>query len=83
MPVLLEYTGRLGIDRVFISTGLELATHATPEQLRQQNDEVLSALSHHHDRAFGLCYVSGQHVDASLHEIDRCLVASRLRLRLR
>jgi predicted TIM-barrel fold metal-dependent hydrolase len=73
MPVLLEYAARVGIERVFISMGLELATHPTPEQLRRQNDDVLAALSHHHDMAFGLCYVSGQHVEASLREIDRCV----------
>ena len=53
--------------------GLNLATHPTPEQLRQQNDEVIAALAHYHDRAFGLCYVSGQHVEASLRELDRCI----------
>jgi predicted TIM-barrel fold metal-dependent hydrolase len=73
MPVLLDYAARVGIDRVCISMGLVLATHATPEELRQQNDQVLAALAHHHDRAFGLCYVSGEHVEASLRELDRCI----------
>ena len=35
------------------------------------NDQVLQALSHWHDRAFGFVYVSLQHVAASLREIDR------------
>jgi predicted TIM-barrel fold metal-dependent hydrolase len=73
MPVLLEYAARVGIDRVFISMGLVLATHPTADQLRLQNDHVSAALAHHHDRAFGLCYASGEHVDASLRELDRSI----------
>src|SRR5205823_6122015 len=33
----------------------------------------LKALAHYHDRAFGFVYVSGNHPDASLREIDRCV----------
>ena len=44
ITVLLEYAARLGIERLCISMGLNLATHPTPEQLRQQNDEVIAAL---------------------------------------
>jgi predicted TIM-barrel fold metal-dependent hydrolase len=73
ITALLDYAARLGIERLCISMGLNLATHPTPEQLRQQNDEVIAALAHYHDRAFGLCYVSGQHVEASLRELDRCI----------
>src|SRR5258708_33060764 len=47
--------------------------HPTPEKLRQENDQVLQALQHYHDRAFGFVYVSGEHVEASLAEIDRCV----------
>jgi predicted TIM-barrel fold metal-dependent hydrolase len=73
MAALLAYAARLGIERVCVSMGLSLATHPTPDQLRQQNDEVLAALAHGHDRAFGFCYASGEHVEASLREIDRCI----------
>jgi predicted TIM-barrel fold metal-dependent hydrolase len=73
MVALLGYASRLGIERVCLSMGLRLLTHPTPDDLRRQNDEVLAALSHHHDRAFGFCYASGEHVEASLREIDRCV----------
>ena len=53
MATLLSYADRMGIERVCISMGLNLVTHPTPDQLRQQNDEVLAALAGHHDRAFG------------------------------
>jgi predicted TIM-barrel fold metal-dependent hydrolase len=73
MASLVSYATRLGIERVFISMGMNLTVHPTAEQLRQQNDEVLAALSHHHDRAFGLCYAAGNQPEASLREIDRCI----------
>jgi len=73
MRELLRYAGRLGISRVCVFMGIGLLRNPTAEQLRQQNDQVLQALAHYHDRAFGLCYVSPEHVEASLREIDRCV----------
>jgi len=54
--------------------GMSWSQRPTPDELTKQNDEVLAALAHYHDRAFGFCYVSGEHVEASLREIDRCIV---------
>jgi hypothetical protein len=34
---------------------------------------VLQAIAHWHDRVFGFAYVSGEHVEASLAEIERCV----------
>ncbi|MBI3462426.1 MAG: amidohydrolase family protein [Planctomycetes bacterium] len=45
----------------------------TPERLREENDQVLRAIAHWHDRAFGFTYVSGEHPQASVQEIDRCI----------
>src|SRR3954463_404859 len=73
MATLLSYADRMGIERVCVSMGMNFLTHPTPDQLRQQNDEVLVALAHHPDRALGLCYASGEHVEASVREIDRCI----------
>jgi predicted TIM-barrel fold metal-dependent hydrolase len=73
MVTFLSYAARLGINRVFMSMGLRLTTHPTPDDLRRQNDEVLAAIAHHHDRAFGLCYASGAEPEASVREIDRCI----------
>ena len=39
----------------------------------RENDEVLQAIAHWQDRVFGFAYVSGEQVDASLREIDRCV----------
>ena len=45
----------------------------TPERLRKENDQVLEALARFPDRLFGFAYVSGEHPEASLAEIDRCV----------
>lgn len=71
MTTLLEYASRLEIERICIYMGLQLLQHPTAPEMKQQNDEVISALAHYHDRAFGFCYVSGEHVEESLAEIDR------------
>ncbi len=70
---LIEYADRMGVERMVFFMGLQWSHEPTPDDLRQQNDEVLQAISHWHDRAFGFAYVSPQHVDASLTEIERCI----------
>ncbi|MCA9077966.1 MAG: amidohydrolase family protein [Planctomycetaceae bacterium] len=70
---LIEYADRMGVERLVFFMGLKWSHEPTPDDLRQQNDEVLQAISHWHDRAFGFAYVSPQHVEASLAEIERCI----------
>lgn len=73
MSHLVRLADRMGIQRVMVYMGVPFLTDPKPEQLRQQNDQVLQALMHWHDRAFGFVYVSGNHPDVSLREIDRCI----------
>ena len=73
MANLIRFADRMGINRVCLFMGYPFLMDPTPEQLRQQNDQVLQALAHFHDRAFGFVYVSGKHPQASLREIDRCV----------
>jgi len=73
MAELVRYADRMGIERMCVFMGWPLTQHPSPERLREENDQVLEALEHWHDRAFGFCYVSGEHVEASLREIDRCV----------
>lgn len=73
MARLLEYADRFQIDKLCVYMGLSWSLNPSPEDLRKQNDEVLQALQHWNDRAFGFAYVSGEHVEASLKEIDRCI----------
>ena len=73
MANLIRFADRMGIERVVVFMGYPFATDPTAEELRVQNDQVLQALSHWHDRAFGFAYVSPKHVNTSLAEIDRCV----------
>ena len=73
MARLMEFAGRMGIDRVCLYMGLNFDYNPTPEVLREQNDQVLQALSHWHHRAFGFVYLNPNHLEFSLREFDRCV----------
>lgn len=70
---LLRYADRVGIERLCVYMGLKFIQDPTPEELRQQNDDVLKALAKHSDRAFGFVYLSAKHIDHSLSELERCV----------
>lgn len=70
---LMKYADRMGVDRLVFFMGMSWSRNPSPDVLRTQNDEVLQAISHWHDRTFGFAYVSPQHVEASLDEIQRCV----------
>jgi predicted TIM-barrel fold metal-dependent hydrolase len=73
MAGLIRYADRMGIARLCVYMGMRFSYDPSPEDFRRQNDEVLQALSHWHDRAFGFVYVNPKHVPESLAEIDRCV----------
>lgn len=73
MANLVRYADRMGIERMCIYMSYPFLEDPTPDQLRQQNDDVLQALSHWHHRAFGFVYLSPKHLDFSLKEFDRCV----------
>lgn len=73
MANLVRFADRLGIDRLCIFMGYPFLESPTPEQLREQNDQVLAALHDFSDRAFGFVYLSPQHLKISLEEFDRCV----------
>jgi predicted TIM-barrel fold metal-dependent hydrolase len=73
MARFIELANRMGIERLCIYMGEHWSHDPSPEDMRQQNDDVLQALSHWHHRAFGFVYLNPKHVEASLAEIDRCI----------
>jgi predicted TIM-barrel fold metal-dependent hydrolase len=73
MAALVARADRMGIECLIVFMGYPLDQDPSPDSLRRQNDQVLQALSHWHHRAFGFCYVSPNQVEASLHEMDRCI----------
>jgi uncharacterized protein len=70
---LIKFADRVGIERVCVFMGYPFLYEPTPTQIREQNDQVLQAISHWHHRAFAFVYLSPQHVDFSLQEFDRCV----------
>jgi uncharacterized protein len=70
---LLGYADRLGIERLCVFMGMNWSQDPTPEDMRKQNDEVLAALEPWHHRAFGFVYLTPNHLEASLAELDRCV----------
>jgi hypothetical protein len=70
---ILAFADRMGIERVCVSMGMTWANDPTPDELCQQNDDVLRAVKHFPDRAFGFVYLSPKHVGISLVEIERCV----------
>lgn len=73
MANLVRFADRMNIDRLCIYMGYPFLEAPTPEQLREQNDQVLRALHDFSDRAFGFVYLSPQHLEFSLQEFDRCV----------
>lgn len=70
---LIAFADRLGIERICVFMGMKWSYDPTPEDMRQQNDEVLEALQRWPDRAFGFVYLTPNHVEESLAELDRCV----------
>lgn len=73
MAKLIEYADRMQIERIVVFMGWPWSTDPSPDEFRRQNDQVIQAISHWHDRAFGFAYLNPKHVDESLAEIDRCI----------
>jgi len=70
---LLEFADRMGIARVCVYMGMKWSYDPSPEDMRQQNDEVLAAIARCPDRAFGFVYLNPKHPRASLDELQRCV----------
>jgi len=70
---LLRYADRMGIERLCVYMGLRFLQNPTPEQLIQQNDEVLRTLAAFPDRLFGFVYLSAEHIETSRAELERCV----------
>ena len=70
---LIQYADRMGIDRLILSLGYPLLEDPSPQQLREENDQVLRALQHWPDRTLGFVYLNPNHLEFSLQEFDRCV----------
>jgi len=70
---LIRFGDRMGIERFVIFMGFPFYADPTPEQLREQNDQVLRAMREFPQRVFGFVYLNPNHVAFSLREFDRCV----------
>lgn len=70
---LVEVADRMGIARLCVYMGMKWSHDPTPDDFRKQNDEVLTAIKKHADRAFGFVYINPKHPRESLDEINRCI----------
>jgi hypothetical protein len=73
MAQIIEFADRMGIERLCVYMGMPWSRDPSPAKLREENDQVLQALSHWHHRAFGFVYLNPKHVEASLAELERCV----------
>ncbi|MFA5191354.1 MAG: amidohydrolase family protein [Verrucomicrobiia bacterium] len=70
---LLEYADRMGIARLCVFLGMKWNYDPSPEDMRQQNDDVLRAVKRFPNRAFGFVYLNPKQTQASLDELNRCV----------
>jgi hypothetical protein len=73
MTEMIRFADRMGISRMCVFMGYPFETDPSPEKLREQNNQVLQAIGHWPDRAFGFVYLNPHHVQASLDELNRCV----------
>jgi predicted TIM-barrel fold metal-dependent hydrolase len=73
MAYLIRFMDRMRIERVMLSLGYTLIEDPSPQQLREQNDQVMRAIEHWPDRALGFVYLNPNHLAFSLEEFDRCV----------
>jgi len=73
MAQLVRLMDRMRIERVMLHLGYPIAEDPAPQQLREQNDQVMRAVRHRPDRACGFVYLNPNHLDFSLQEFDRCV----------
>lgn len=70
---LLKYADRMGIDRLIVFLGFSRMPSPSPQQFREDNDEVLRVLEAAPDRLLGFVYLNPNYVEESLRELDRCV----------
>ncbi|MBI3919941.1 MAG: amidohydrolase [Armatimonadetes bacterium] len=79
---MIEAADRLGIEKMCCSIPITGGRLATPEEVHAANDGVLAAMRQWPDRILGYCFVMPGYRDESLAEIDRCLDAGMIGIKL-
>lgn len=79
---LVEAAQILGIEKLFCSRPITGGVMAEIADVRSVNDSVIAAMKRYPDQIFGFCFVQPGNGPAALEEIDRCLDAGMLGVKL-
>jgi predicted TIM-barrel fold metal-dependent hydrolase len=79
---LVEAAGLLGIEKLFCSRPVTAGVMANIEVVRNANDSVIGAMKRHPGRIGGYCFVQPGNGAAALDEIERCLDAGMMGVKL-
>jgi hypothetical protein len=79
---LVEAAEILGIEKLFCSRPIVAGVMANIETVREANNAVLGAMKRHPSRIAGYCFVQPGNGAAALDEIDRCLDAGMIGVKL-
>lgn len=72
----------LGIDKLYCSRPITGGVMAPIEEVRAANDSVLAAMRRYPDRIGGYCFVQPGNGPAALDELERCLDAGMIGVKL-
>lgn len=78
----IDFADRLGIEKLVISRPIAPHTKGTPEQFRKCNDLVLRCVKQHPNRFIGQMTLNVAYQKESLEEIERCLDAGMVGLKV-
>ncbi len=82
VEALVEAAEILGIERVYCSRPVTAGILADAAVVRESNDAVLAAMRRHPGRLGGYCFVQPGNGAAALDEIERCLDAGMIGVKL-
>jgi len=82
VDALVEAAVVLGIDKVCCSHPITAGVLAGIEAVREANDSVLAAMKRYPDRILGYCFVQPGNGPQALDEIERCLDAGMIGVKL-
>lgn len=82
VEALVEAAEILGIERVYCSRPVTAGVRADIAVVREANDSVLAAMRRHPARIGGYCFVQPGNGAAALDEIERCLEAGMIGVKL-
>jgi uncharacterized protein len=75
MEHLVEYADRVGVERmcIYMAYPFPSVIDSTPDQFRQDNDEIMAILKDWGSRAVGFVYLNPNYLKESLYELERCV----------